>query len=95
MPPLAPGQTFAHQFGNGGRTNLRGSDQRNFDFAFLKDFRITERHKLQFRAEFFNLWNTPQFALPDGTVDSPGGASISSTLPNNQREIQLALKWMF
>ena len=95
LPPLAPGQTFAHQFGNGGRTNLRGSDQRNFDFAFLKDFRITERHKLQFRAEFFNLWNTPQFALPGGTVDQSGGASIRGTLPDNQREIQLALKWMF
>jgi len=95
LPPLAPGQTSAHMFGNGGRTNLRGADQRNFDFALLKDFRITERHKLQFRAEFFNLWNTPQFALPDGTVDSPGGASISSTLPDNQREIQLALKWTF
>ena len=95
MPPLAPGQTFAHRFGNGGRTNLRGSDQRNFDFALLKNFKITERHQLQFRAEFFNLFNTPQFALPDGTVDSPGGASISSTLPDNQREVQLALKWTF
>ncbi|MFB3921937.1 MAG: carboxypeptidase regulatory-like domain-containing protein [Terriglobia bacterium] len=95
LPPLAPGQTFAHQFGDGGRSNLRGPDQRNFDFAFLKNFKLTERHQLQFRAEFFNLWNTPQFALPDGTVDSPGGASISSTVPDNQREVQLALKWTF
>ena len=41
------------------------------------------------------LWNTPQFALPGGTVDQSGGASIRGTLPDNQREIQLALKWMF
>ena len=95
VPPLAPGQTFAHLYGNGGRTNLRGPDQRNFDFAILKNFRITERHQLQFRAELFNLFNTPQFALPNGTVDVEGGASISSTLPDNQREIQLALKWSF
>lgn len=95
LPPLAPGQSFAHQFGNGGRTNLRGPDQRNFEFAILKNFRVTERHRLQFRAEFFNLFNTPQFALPGGTVDAPGGAAISSTLRDNQREIQLALKWMF
>ena len=95
VPALAPGQTFAKMFGNGGRTNLRGPDQRNFDFALMKNFRLTERHKLQFRAEYFNLFNTPQFALPGGTVDQPGGAAIGSTLPDNQREIQLALKWSF
>jgi hypothetical protein len=95
LAPLAPGQTFAHMFGNGGRTNLRGPDQRNFDFAILKNFKITEKHNLQFRAEFFNIWNTPQFDLPGGTVDEPGGASISSTLRDNPREIQLALKWTF
>jgi hypothetical protein len=95
VPALAPDQTFAHMYGNGGRTNLRGPDQRNFGFALMKNFRLTERHKLQFRAEFFNLFNTPQFALPGGTVDQPGGAAISSTLPDNQREIQLALKWSF
>jgi hypothetical protein len=95
LPPLAPGQTFARQFGNGGRTNLRGPDQVNFDFAMLKNFRITERNRLQFRAEFFNLFNHPQFALPGGTVDEPGGASITSTLPDNERQIQFGLKWSF
>lgn len=94
IPPLAPGQTFARMYGNGGRTNLRGPDQTNFDFAILKNFRITERHTLQFRAEFFNLWNTPQFGMPDGTVDVPGGASVSSTM-NDARQIQFALKWSF
>ncbi|PYV95789.1 MAG: hypothetical protein DMG89_20205 [Acidobacteria bacterium] len=95
LSPLAPGQTFAHVFGNSGRSTLRGPDQRNFDLAILKKFHVTEHHALEFRTEFFNLSNTPQFALPDGTVDVPGGASISSTLPDNQREIQLGLKWTF
>jgi hypothetical protein len=95
LPPLAPGQTFARQYGNGGRANLRGPDQVNFDFAMLKNFRITERNRLQFRAEFFNLFNHPQFALPGGTVDEPGGASITSTLPDNERQIQFGLKWSF
>ena len=95
VPALAPGQTFATLFGNGGRATLRGPDQVNFDVAILKNFRVTERHRLQFRAELFNIFNHPQFGLPGGTVDVPGGAAISSTLPDNQREIQLALKWMF
>lgn len=95
VSPLAPGQSFAHRFGNSGRSNLRGPSQVNFDFSLLKSFSITERHQVQFRAEFFNVFNHPQFALPDRTVDVPGGASISSTLPDNQREVQLALKWTF
>ena len=81
--------------GDGGIGNLRGPDQVNFDFALLKNFRLTERHKLQFRAEFFNLFNHPQFALPGGGVDEPGGAAITSTLLDNEREIQFGLKWSF
>jgi hypothetical protein len=95
LPALAPGQTFARQFGNAGHGNLRGPDQVNFDFALLKNFRLTERHRLQLRAEFFNLFNHPQFALPGGCVDCEGGASLTSTLPDNEREIQFGLKWSF
>ncbi len=95
VPALAPGQTFATLFGNGGRDTLRGPDRVNFDMALLKNFKISERQRLQFRAEFFNIFNHPQFGLPGGTVDQPGGAAITSTLPNNQREVQLALKWSF
>ena len=94
VPQLAPGQTFARLFGNGGRTNLRGPDQVNFDLSILKNFQITEKHRLQFRAEFFNVANHPQFGLPDGTVDVPGGASISGTA-NDARQIQFALKYSF
>ena len=94
-PPLAPGQLSAHVFGNGGNGNLRGPELINFDVAMLKEFRVTERHRLQFRAEFFNIANTPNFALPGGTVDVAGGAAVTSTLSDNQREIQFALKWTF
>ncbi|PYV28841.1 MAG: hypothetical protein DMG27_00050 [Acidobacteria bacterium] len=93
--PLAPGQLSAHVFGNGGNGNLRGPELVNFDVAMLKEFRVTERHRLQFRAEFFNIANTPNFALPGGTVDVAGGAAVTSTLSDNQREIQFALKWTF
>jgi hypothetical protein len=94
-PPLAPGQQTAHVFGNGGIGNLRGPELINFDAAVLKSFRLTERNRLEFRAEFFNIANTPNFALPGGTVDTSGGAAISSTVSDNQREIEFALKWSF
>lgn len=95
LPPLAPGQTFARQFGNGGNGNLRGPSQVNFDLGLMKDFSLTERQKLTLRGEFFNIANHPQFEIPNNNPDIPGGQSITATLPNNQREIQFALKWNF
>jgi len=95
LPPLAPGQKFARQFGNGGNGNLRGPSQVNFDLGLVKDFSLTERQKVSLRAEFFNIGNHPQFQLPGNNPDVPGGQSIVSTIPNNQREIQFALKWNF
>lgn len=95
LPPLAPGQKFARQFGDGGNGNLRGPNQVNLDLGVVKDFSLTERQKLSLRAEFFNIGNHPQFEIPNNNPDVPGGQSITSTLPDNQREIQFALKWMF
>ena len=66
----------------------------NFDFSALKDFQLTERWRLQYRAEFFNLFNTPQFGLPNGSIGAPAAGSISSTA-NNNRQIQMALKLSF
>jgi len=95
IPALAPGQKFAHQFGNGGSGNLRGPGQVNFDVGLMKDFSLTERHTLSFRAEFFNIANHPQFKLPNNNPNDSGGAAITATLPDNQREIQFGLKWNF
>ena len=95
LPPLAPGQNFARQFGNAGNGDLRGPSQVNFDLGLVKDFSLTERQKLSLRAEFFNIGNHPQFQIPNTNPDVPGGQSITSTIPDNQREIQFALKWNF
>lgn len=95
IPPLAPGQAFAHDFGDSGNGTLVGPRQVNFNFAVLKDFPVTEQNKIEFRAEVYNLFNHPQFALPSNNPDAAGGASITSTLPDNQREFQFALKWLF
>ncbi|MFB3920501.1 MAG: carboxypeptidase regulatory-like domain-containing protein [Terriglobia bacterium] len=51
-------------FGNLGRNSLRGPDFRNLDFSIFKNTPITEQVTLQFRAEFFNLANHPNFANP-------------------------------
>lgn len=94
-PALAPGQVNAHLFGASGQGDLRGPGQVNFDFGIMKQFHLTERHNLDFRAELFNAFNHPQFQLPNSNPDSPGGASITSTLPDNQREVQFSLRWSF
>ncbi len=91
VPPL--GATFDPNapFGNTGRNILRGPDQRNADFSVIKFIPITERTRMEFRAEFFNLTNTPSFANPDSNVLSSAFGRISST-STGPRVIQFALK---
>jgi len=105
VPPLAPGQTSAHMFGDAGRAVLRGPDLVNFDFSIYKTFQLSERFGLSFRSEFFNIFNHPNFNLPNvgsgggssgaGFVNVAGGAAITQTVPDNQREIQFGLKLLF
>src|SRR6266567_3994491 len=54
-------------FGNAARMVLRGPGQRNLDFSVFKDFHFGEKRRLEFRAESFNLSNTPTFNLPSPT----------------------------
>jgi hypothetical protein len=65
----------------------------NLDFATLKNFHLTERLNLQFRAEAFNVTNTPNFAAPNRRVDLPAGGIIS--VARAPRIIQLGLKLQF
>jgi Carboxypeptidase regulatory-like domain/TonB dependent receptor len=98
VPPLAPGQQSAREFGTAGDGDLLGPHQVNFDFSAFKNFRITERQQVQFRAEMFNIFNHPQFSRPGNNPDqggANGGARIGGTLPDNQREIQFALRYTF
>ena len=74
--PGAPWVTPAQfTYGNAGRGILRGPGRSNVDFSVFKQFPITERFHLQFRGEFFNILNHPQFDLPGQTIGSPSAGS--------------------
>jgi len=83
-------------FGNAGRNSLIGPGQNVFDGSLRKTFSLTESQKLEFRAEFFNMFNHPNFAQPDNFFeDGPdvGGAISSVAIP--MRQIQFGLKYSF
>jgi hypothetical protein len=81
------------QFGTAGRNIGVGPRFNDWDFSVFKNFRITEATNLQFRAEFFNVLNHPNFRLPDSDISSPTFNMIQAALP--PRVIQLALKLLF
>ena len=86
-----------YNFGNAGRNILIGPGSINLDASIFKAFPIrwiNERSELQFRAEAFNFLNHPQFGQPNGRVDIPQGGTITS-LSNDMREVQFALKFLF
>lgn len=85
-------------FGNSPKNFLSGPGFANFDFSLIKSFPIkkgpfAETQRIDFRAEFFNLFNRPNFGEPDSTVtDSTFGQVLSAGSP---RIIQFALKYVF
>ncbi len=81
-------------FGNSARNILFGPGRVNFDYSLFKDVALTERWNLQFRAEFFNLMNTPQFDLPNGSIGSSNAGVISAVL-GNPRQVQFGLRLSF
>jgi hypothetical protein len=61
------------KYGNSGNGILEGPGFKNVDFSLFKNFPIAERFKVQFRAEFFNLFNTPQFGRPNASLNTATG----------------------
>lgn len=80
-------------FGNSGRNILRGLRLFNVDLAIAKYFPVTERVRIQFRAEFFNTSNTPFFGNPGTTVGTPSFGQILSA--GSPRIMQFGLKVLF
>jgi hypothetical protein len=93
------------QFGTSGRNIFPDAGFRNWDFSVGKKFHFGERLNAQFRAEFFNILNHPNFAPPQvgdgntdifdgtGTLSSLAGVLVRTTIP--ERQIQFALKFIF
>jgi hypothetical protein len=94
-------------FGNLGRNTVRSPGLVDFDGSLFKNFTLAEEHKLQFRAEFFNLFNRPNFGAPVGN-NGPNNAMLVNTdgTPNANfgqitytrtpaRQIQVALRYTF
>jgi hypothetical protein len=80
-------------FGNSGRNILDGPGYADFSFSLIKDTQVTERFNIQFRAEFFNLFNRTNFNLPDNFLGSPTfGQILSAQAP---RRLQFGLKLIF
>ena len=88
------------QFGNSGRNVLQGPGTRQLDFSAFKEFPFNESRRLEFRAEFFNIFNTPQFNNPNGTLGSAAFGTITSagspiSFQRTSRQIQFGLKILF
>ena len=88
-------------WGNSGRNILRGPGTKQLDAAFFKNFKLDEGKKeIQFRSEFFNITNTPQFNQPINTIGNTNSGRITSagspvTLQRTERQVQFAIKVIF
>ena len=81
------------QFGNLGRYALHGPGLSQLDFTLHKKFAIDEKRNLEFRGEFYNLFNHANFGLPENDLQSPAFGQILQAAP--PRLMQLALKFIF
>ncbi|HTC76795.1 MAG TPA: TonB-dependent receptor [Edaphobacter sp.] len=104
-PSLSPGQrtparyfntaafATAPQFviGTASRNPVRGPAYRDLDFALVKNMNLPLEANLQFRAEMFNITNTPAFSQPNGSFGAAAFGSITSTT-TDPRVVQLSLR---
>jgi hypothetical protein len=104
--PAAFSQPGPGQFGTCAPYQFYGPGIQMWDLGLFKQIKITDRYQFQFRAEFFNAFNHPNFENPSADIGSPGSfGKVSNTLspilgadsggPGDPREIQLALKFYF
>ena len=81
--------------GNVGRNTMYGPPMKQLDFSTFRDFKLRESMTLQFRTEFFNILNHPNFGLPAADLGNSNFGVISDTGNYLSRNIQFALKLVF
>jgi hypothetical protein len=81
------------RFGTAGRNILRGPGYQSLDLGLAKQWSLSDTSRLQFRAEFFNLFNHPNFDLPEGNFLSDDFGSVQSA--KDSRQIQFGLRLQF
>jgi outer membrane receptor protein involved in Fe transport len=90
------GSPTPNQFGNAGRNTIRGPRLSNEDLSIFRQFAVTERYRLEYRAEFYNFTNSPHFGNPSGTQTSGTFGIITKTLGGfGNRQAQMALRLTF
>lgn len=97
IPASAGGDGIVTNFGDSGVGIVYGPDQDDWDLSLVKRTKVNwpnEVANLEFRTEFFNAFNTPQFGLPDSNFGDPTFGQISTTSVN-PRILQFALKFNF
>jgi hypothetical protein len=102
-PPDATGANDLAAYGPKGRTMVSGPGYKRIDMSVFKSFSTFRSQTLQFRADIFNLFNTPAFGQPDNTLGGSagqitserfGGQGLAAEQPD-ARVIQLSLKYAF
>src|SRR6185312_4372111 len=93
--PAAFVATAFGSYGDSGRNTIYTAPQVSIDTSLFKDFAVRERMKVQFRSEFFNMLNHPNFRANslNNQFDSPGAGAYTAAQP--ARQIQFALKMIF
>jgi len=90
---FAPPSPFT--FGNSGRNSLRADWFKNLDLSLFKDFPFNEKRRLQFRAEAFNVTNTPTWGIPVNDLNNPAQLGSITSTRSTERQLQLSLKLYF
>jgi hypothetical protein len=83
-----------YTFGNAGRDTLTGPGRWNWDMSLFKIFPIKEQMRFELRAEAFNVFNHPQFNLPNQNIGNAQVGAITSTV-GNPRQLQMGARFQF
>jgi hypothetical protein len=85
----------APPFGTSSRNLLRGPGQKSVDLSINKSFRVVEMNTLEFRADFFNIFNFVNFGLPNNNMTVPGTVGRITSTSTGPRVVQCAVKYNF